>query len=89
LIGNVPREDESSWTSTIVDLKIFKWSPNAVQWPICLEQDYNRIANNISLYPYMQCTNIGTDLLEGKFYFLKKKQMNFFFSKTLLYRYTW
>ncbi|CAF4828612.1 unnamed protein product, partial [Rotaria magnacalcarata] len=25
---------------------------------ICLEQDYSRISNNISLYPHMQCTNI-------------------------------
>ncbi|CAF3429128.1 unnamed protein product [Rotaria socialis] len=58
LTGNILREDESSWTSTIVDSKIFKWSPNAVKWPICLEQDYSRISNNISLYPHMQCTNI-------------------------------
>jgi len=36
LIGNVPREDERSWTSTIVDSKVFKWSPNPIQWPVCL-----------------------------------------------------
>ena len=36
LIGNVPREEDSSWTSTIVDSKVFKWSPNAVQWPVNL-----------------------------------------------------
>jgi hypothetical protein len=64
LTGNVPREDESSWTWTVVDSKVFKWSPYAVKWPVCLEQNYNRIGNNLSLYPYMQCTNIGR--FEGK-----------------------
>ncbi|CAF3379504.1 unnamed protein product [Rotaria sp. Silwood1] len=65
LVGNVLREDESSWTSTIVDSKVFKWSPNAIKWPICLEQDYNRISNNISLYPHMQCTNIARPCCTG------------------------
>ncbi|CAF3593611.1 unnamed protein product [Rotaria sordida] len=65
LIGNVRREDESSWTWTIVDSKIFKWSPNIIKWPICLEQDYNRISNNISLYPHMQCTNIARPCCTG------------------------
>ncbi|CAF0761561.1 unnamed protein product [Adineta steineri] len=58
LFGNVPREDESSWSSTSVNSKIFKWSPSVIKWPICLEQDHHRIANNISLYPHMQCINI-------------------------------
>lgn len=65
LIGNVPRLDDSSWASTIVDTHVFKWSPYAVQWPICLEQDYNRIANNLSLYPHMQCTNIAKPCCTG------------------------
>ncbi|CAF4215254.1 unnamed protein product [Rotaria sp. Silwood2] len=65
LVGNVRREDESSWTLTVVDSKVFKWSPNAVKWPICLEQDYNRISNNISLYPHMQCTNIARPCCTG------------------------
>ncbi|CAF1249310.1 unnamed protein product [Adineta steineri] len=65
LMGNIPREDESSWTSTIVDSKVLKWSPNVVKWPICLEQNYDRIANNISLYPHMQCVNIARPCCTG------------------------
>lgn len=34
LIGNVPRLDDSSWPSTIVDSQVFKWSPSAVHWPV-------------------------------------------------------
>ncbi len=37
LMGNVPREDDSSWTSTIVDSQVFKWSSNAIKWPVCRE----------------------------------------------------
>lgn len=57
-IENVLRENDIIWPSTIVDSKILKWSLYAVKWLICLDQDYNRIANNISLYPYMQRINI-------------------------------
>lgn len=81
---------------------MFKWSPNAIQWPvklirndrymtvlvslqICLEQDLNRIGSNLSLYPHMQCTNIGkiSERLDSK------RISEMFFSKTLLYRCTW
>ncbi|CAF2535717.1 unnamed protein product [Rotaria sp. Silwood2] len=65
LIGNTPREDDSTWPLTFVNSKILKWSPNAFKWPICLEQDYSRIANNISLYPHMQCTNIARPCCTG------------------------
>ncbi|UJR10585.1 hypothetical protein I4U23_014784 [Adineta vaga] len=65
LIGNIPREDDSSWTSTIVDSKILKWSSNAVKWPICLKQDHNRIVSNLSLYPHMQCINLARPCCTG------------------------
>ncbi|CAF3386050.1 unnamed protein product [Rotaria sp. Silwood1] len=65
LIGNTRREDDRSWSLTSVNSKILKWSPNAVKWPICLEQDNSRIANNISLYPHMQCTNIARPCCTG------------------------
>ncbi|CAF0723463.1 unnamed protein product [Rotaria sordida] len=65
LSGNTPREDDSSWSLTFVNSKILKWSPNAVKWPICLKQDRSRIANNISLYPHMQCTNIARPCCTG------------------------
>ncbi|CAF3319379.1 unnamed protein product [Rotaria socialis] len=65
LIGNRAREDDSSWPSTLVDSNIFKWSPNAVKWPVCLEQDHSRIVNNMSLYPHMQCKNIARPCCTG------------------------
>ncbi|CAF1593871.1 unnamed protein product [Rotaria magnacalcarata] len=65
LIGNRAREDDSSWSSTSVDSNIFKWSSNAVKWPICLEQDYSRIVNNMSLYPHIQCKNIARPCCTG------------------------
>ena len=33
-MGNVPREDDISWSLTSVDSKILKWSPTAVKWPV-------------------------------------------------------
>ena len=34
-MGNALREDESTWTLTVVDSKILKWSSNAIKWPVC------------------------------------------------------
>jgi hypothetical protein len=34
LIGNVRREDDSSWSFTSVDTKILKWSSIAAKWPV-------------------------------------------------------
>ncbi|CAF1321103.1 unnamed protein product [Adineta ricciae] len=65
VFGNMPREDDSTWPSTIVNSKVLKWSPSAVKWPICLQQNYDRIANNISLYPHMDCVNIARPCCTG------------------------
>ena len=34
LSQNIPRDDERSWTSTVVGSEVFKWSPDAVKWPV-------------------------------------------------------
>lgn len=60
---------------------------NTIPLQICLEQDLSRIGSNISLYPYMQCTNIGK--IFERFYSKGITGMGFFSSKTMLYRCTW
>lgn len=65
LIGNTRQEDDKSWPSIYVKSEVWKWSPTTAKWPVCLEQDLNRIANNISLYPHMKCTNIARPCCTG------------------------
>ncbi|CAF0876985.1 unnamed protein product [Adineta ricciae] len=64
-VGNIPREDDRSWASTVVDSKVLKWSSNAAKWPVCLKQDHSRIAGNASLYPHMQCINLARPCCTG------------------------